>query len=38
MKYIEEHINVEGNTIYIVLEDANMISIHATREEAEAEL
>lgn len=38
MRYIEEHIDIEGNTIYIVLENADMISTHTTREEAEAEL
>jgi len=38
MKYIEEHIDIEGNIIYIVLEDADMISTHTTREEAETEL
>jgi|TARA_B110000902_G_C14083931_1_gene504281 hypothetical protein len=35
MKYIEEHIDINGNTIYIILEDANMISFHDTREDAE---
>lgn len=38
MRYIEEHIDIEGNIIYIVLENADMISTHTTREEAEAEL
>ena len=38
MRYIEEHIDIEGKTIYIVLEDADMISIHTTRDGAEAEL
>ena len=38
MRDIEEHIDIEGNIIYIVLENADMISTHNTREEAEAEL
>lgn len=38
MRYIEEHVDVEGSRIYVVLEDADMVSTHTTREEAEAEL